>query len=406
MSWILIVSLLALVVLFLVFRAGDATSPWMVTAAVWLAILVMFQLSGHLLYPLGTRFYTCVALWVPILCATSMLTYYALPAREPTQPEAAMPVNDLFVRFFFLISVVFTPLYIYEIYQVVSMFDAADMIYNLRVLANSDYQLRGQSVLKYINAINQALFIVAMWRYPHVSKPRFAFIVVANILCAVAVMEKGFLFFMLTVVLFVLYQKQKVRLRNIIIALVAVFFLFYAFNFIRSGGDEDNATTLIDFLSIYVLSPSVAFEQVQEKLTDQFGSRSFAFVYAVLSKLGIGHYEVEQKLQEFVFVPIPTNVYTVFQPFYEDFGYRGVAFFASVYGAFTGWLYRLCRNGGAFSRCLYAYVLMTLVLQFYQENLILSLSVLIQYAVIVGLIVQQKIGFGSAANHPKQKECP
>lgn len=393
MSWILIISLLTLIALFIVFKAGDASSPWMVTTAVWLVILVMFQLSGHLLYPLGMRFYTCVAIWVPILCITSMLTYYAFPACKPEPAADEMPTNQLFFNFFFLISVVFTPLYIYEIYQVVSMFDAADMMYNLRILANSDYQLRGQSVLKYISAINQALFIIGVWRYPRVSKPRFAFIVVANILCAVAIMEKGALFFMLVITLFVLYQKRKVKLRNVAITVVIIFFLFYGFNFLRSGGDDENASTLLDFLSVYVLSPSVAFEQVQEKLTDQFGSRTLAFFYAVGQKLGFGHYAVEQKLQEFAYVPIPTNVYTVFQPFFEDFGYRGVAFFASVYGVFTGWLYRQCHNGNAISRCLYAYVLMTLVLQFYQENLILSLSVLIQYLVIIALILQQSLSF-------------
>ena len=203
------------------------------------------------------------------------------------------------------------------------------------------------------------------------------------------------------VTLFVLYEKGRVRLRSIVFSVLGVFFLFYGFNFLRSGGDIDNARSLTDFLSVYILSPSVAFEQVQEKLTDQYGSRTLAFFYAVLSKLGIGHYGVEQKVQEFVQVPILTNVYTVFQPFFQDFGYRGVAFFASVYGVFTGWLYRQCRNGGAISRCLYAYVAMTLMLQFYQENLILSLSVLIQYIVIIGLTLQQTIGF-TLSNHPEE----
>ena len=44
---------------------------------------------------------------------------------------------------------------------------------------------------------------------------------------------------------------------------------------------------------------------------------------------------------------------------------------------------------------------MTLMLQFYQENLILSLSVLIQYIVIIGLTLQQTIGF-TLSNHPEE----
>ena len=404
MIWILLISLLTLMALFVVFKIGDAFSPWMLTTGVWAVILVMFLFSGHLLYPLVTRFYTCVALWVPILCATSIVTYYAFPNRNDSGiKEESMPVNRLFFNFFFLISVVFTPLYVYGIYRVVSMFDAADMLYNLRILANSDYKLPGEGVLKYVNAVNQALFIIAMWRYPKISKAQFVCIILANILCAVAIMEKGALFFMLVVALFVLYEKGRVRLRSIVLSVLGVFFLFYGFNFLRNGSDVENVRSLTDFLSVYILSPSVAFEQVQEKLTDQFGSRTLAFFYAVLSKLGLGHYGVEQKVQEFVQVPILTNVYTVFQPFFQDFGYRGVAFFASVYGVFTGWLYRQCRNGGAVSRCLYAYVAMTLVLQFYQENLILSLSVLIQYVVIIGLTLQQTIGLTFSKSPDKRQ---
>lgn len=94
---------------------------------------------------------------------------------------------------------------------------------------------------------------------------------------------------------------------------------------------------------MYVLSPSVAFEWTQEKLTDQFGSFSFAFFYAFASKMGLGTYYIQKQLQDFVWVPIPTNVYTVFQPYFEDFGYKGIALFASLWGMITGWIYRLCK---------------------------------------------------------------
>ena len=147
MTWILLISLLTLIALFVVFKIGDAFSPWMLTTGVWAVILVMFLISGHLLYPLGSRFYTCVALWVPILCATSIITYYAFPdCPQPESQRQSLPVNRLFFNGFFLISVVFTPLYVYGIYRVVSMFDAADMLYNLRILANSDYHLPGEGI--------------------------------------------------------------------------------------------------------------------------------------------------------------------------------------------------------------------------------------------------------------------
>ena len=136
----------------------------------------------------------------------------------------------------------------------------------------------------------------------------------------------------------------------------------------------------------------MAYERVQENLNDQFGNHTFAFFYAFLTKTGLGSYEVETKLQEFVWVPLPTNVYTVFQPFYEDFGYKGIAFFATLYGTISGWLYRQMKNRNALCMCIYAYMVLCLLLQFFQENLLISLSLLIQYIIIMGLCLQQAVG--------------
>ena len=94
-------------------------------------------------------------------------------------------------------------------------------------------------------------------------------------------------------------------------------------------------------------------------------------------------------LQEFVWVPLPTNVYTVFQPFFEDFKYKGVAFFAMFYGLFSGWCYRLMRNGNGVGKCLYVYVVYVLALQFFQENVMISIVNIIQFIFFVTLIQQQ-----------------
>lgn len=78
---------------------------------------------------------------------------------------------------------------------------------------------------------------------------------------------------------------------------------------------------------------------------------------------------VYDRLQPFVFIPIPTNVYTIFQPFYQDFGYRGVAVWSVIYGLICGHLYAKKYNGNSFANCLYLYFAYILVLQFFQENL-------------------------------------
>lgn len=380
---------------FFFFKIGDVFSPWFITTGVWLTILVLFTQFGDLLYPLNEQFYYCVSLWVPILSVSAILTYYSLPesaASSAGSKSQPFEINNKYFMLFLIISMVLTPIYLYQIYKVVSMFSMDNLFANLRILTLGEND-EGTNLLKYVSAINQALFIITVWRYPNIKRFQLWCIVLANILCAIAIMEKGSIFFMLIVTLFVLYQKGKIKLTRIILSGLFILILFYGINILRSNkADAAESSTFMDFFSMYVLSPSVAFGQVQQILTDQFGSRTFAFFYAVISRLGLGDFVVEPKLQEFVMVPIATNVYTIFQPFYQDFGYKGIAFFAVVYGVFTGWIYRLCKSGGAISKCLYAYIAEILMLQFFQENLILSLSLLIQYLIVFFMSVQRFVG--------------
>jgi len=366
---------------------------------VWLAIVVLFQLSGDLLYPLQDRFYTCVIIWVSLMSVTGIITYYAFPVKSElrlpqgtTLIQQDLNINNFFFTVFFVISMVCTPLYLYNIYKIISLFGTDELFFNLRILANEGEKSLVQTILTYVGAINQALFVICIWRYPKGSKLVFTAVIIANLMCSIAIMEKGVLFFMLFVTLFVLYEKRRVKISSIAFWSVVLLLVFYGINVLRTPENAAKEPTFVDFFNVYILSPSVAFERVQEKLTEQFGSRSFAFFYALVSRLGLANYVVEPKLQEFVHVPIPTNVYTVFQPFFQDFGYKGIAFFATVYGVFTGWLYRQCHNGGAISKCVYAYIIEILILQFYQENLILSTSMIIQYCFVFFFVLQKRFG--------------
>ena len=175
---------------------------------------------------------------------------------------------------------------------------------------------------------------------------------------------------------------------------VILIIFFYIFNLGRAEEDSDyqKEETFLDFFAMYVLSPPVAFCQISKEVIPQFGTNTFEKIYVFLARFS-SDIVVKEKLQEFVWVPIPTNVYTCFMPFFMDFGYKGVAFFGGIYGVICGWLYRLFRNRNAICCCLYTYVVFALVLQFYQENLFQSMVFLLQYTFFIVLILQQKFRF-------------
>lgn len=393
MIFFIIFLLAVLVACFAIFKIGDAFSPWMLTSAVWLGIFIMFSLFGYNLYPLENRLYTCVMIWVPILVLTSVATYYALPVPKGADVNADIEVSSKSYRCLLLLAVVCSPLYLYQIVKVAMMFDMGDIFNNIRIFSSYGEKSTLVNLLKYVIPINQTLFIVEMWRYPNGGKFKFYAIFLANVFCIIAVMSKTPIFILFLSTLFVMYEKRYIKLSSIFLWGIVLLVGFYGLNTLRKPEEEQNTFTFFDFFSLYVLSPSVAFEWTQEKLTDQFGSFSFAFFYAFASKIGLGTFYVQKQLQDFVWVPIPTNVYTVFQPYFEDFGYKGIAFFASLWGVATGWIYRLCKNGNVLAKCIYAYIVFALVMQFYQESLIVNLSFVIQYTVAFILILKHKVSF-------------
>ena len=392
MIWFLIIILFAMTVGFAIFKIGDAFSPWMITLAVWLGIFLLFGLFGHNLYPPQSRLYNCVMIWIPIFVVSSIGIYYALPSASACEVRQ-IELSDTAYRFFLVVAMVCSPLYLYQVVKVAMMFDLQNLANNIRIFSSYGEKDSLTTLLKYVCPVNQALFIVEMWRYPNGSKKGFYATLAANLFCMVAVMAKGPIFILAVSTVYILYEKKKIRLSSIFMWGIILLVCFYGLNVLRRPEDEKDGATFMDFFSMYVLSPSVAFEWAQEKLTDQFGSFSFAFFYAFASKLGLGSFYVQKQLQDFVFVPIPTNVYTVFQPYFEDFGYKGVAFFASVWGLLSGWLYRLVKNGVSLAMCMYAYVAFALVMQFYQESLFVNLSIVIQYLVIFTLLIKHDISF-------------
>ncbi|MCD8290757.1 MAG: oligosaccharide repeat unit polymerase [Prevotella sp.] len=395
MEIVILIILAIMLIAFRVYRLGDYFSPWFLTVGIWFAIILAMQFQGDLLYPLSDQFLTCVSLWIPVLCVSSLLTYYLLPAVKDSDAAVLgeMPLSDKLFTVIYIISMIMTPMYLYQMLKIVMMFDTADMLYNIRILAVYGDQDFG--ILNYSYILNQVLLVIALWKYPKIPKWQIATIYLAILLSCFAIMEKGGLFFAFFATVFVLFERGYIKVRTIIIWAVVIFLFFFLFNLSRemqSNNNTSNETTILDFIGMYILSPAVAFGMVDVDVSQQFGSHSFQTLYLFLDRFGYD-VEVNTKLQEFVFVPISTNVYTIFQPFYQDFGYPGIPFFALVYGILSGWAYRQFRNGSGIGKCIYTYIAQVLILQFYQENIMMSLVAFIQFIFFVAIMTQQKIKF-------------
>ena len=78
------------------------------------------------------------------------------------------------------------------------------------------------------------------------------------------------------------------------------------------------------------------------------------------------------------------------QPFYNDFGILGIAFFGLVYGAFFGWAYRHFRDGNPVFICIYTYLIEVIIIQFYNDNLLQNIVLFLEFCFCVFILLQQR----------------
>lgn len=105
--------------------------------------------------------------------------------------------------------------------------------------------------------------------------------------------------------------------------LVSFYFVSYmtAKGMSPGGSFEENFNSFLQTVGSYTVAPTLALSEliVMDKSTS-FGSNTFRVFYAVLDFIGIGDSKPVALIKDYQFVPMPTNVYTVYEVYFNDFG--------------------------------------------------------------------------------------
>lgn len=371
---------------------GDFFSPWALTVFIWAADISLYFLQGTM-YDLGPKFITGFTIWIVTLIPASLVSYWLTQdTPHPTVVDYRKPLATPQTFFYVLcaISGLFTFIYAMRIWGIVSQFDLDNLLYNLRIYIIEDNSVTG--LLNHVQGLNFALFIAAIWMYPKISKWLLVYIILVNLVFEIFRMEKSGILIMILGTIFMMYERQKIQVRSILLTFAGIIVLFFFFNLSKEDVDSETETTFLDFFGMYVTSPMVAFDRLYPDLSGNFGENTFCIIYPYFNMLGFD-LEYMDRLQEFVWVPIPTNVYTIMQPFYNDFGMTGIAFFGIVYGVFFGWAYRRFRDGNPIFICLYSYLVEVIIIQFYNDNLLQNIVLFLEFWLCIYILIQQRIRF-------------
>ncbi|MCF8150203.1 MAG: oligosaccharide repeat unit polymerase [Sulfuritalea sp.] len=129
---------------------------------------------------------------------------------------------------------------------------------------------------------------------------------------------------------------------------------------------------------MYSIAPLGAFDYlVNSNLPLTLGNMTFRTPLAVLRALGVPA-EVPNLIQPYALSRVPVNVYTVFSPYYRDFGLIGVGFFMLLLGSLHGWVFRQIKTGSPMIVVGNALLFYALLMQFFQDQYFSLMSQWIQ----------------------------
>lgn len=364
-------------------------SPWMITIFVWTGCLLMYCMQNLLNTNLTWHFFTPFLVWIGLFCISSKFFFLSTPGqRLPINSFNSNSVSHRAIRILLCIVALGLPIYVYKyIGELIQNGITIDVIFGLRDNATNFEGDLG--IFGVIPSLAKALLIVEMYIYNNKISKSLYFAVVANFIIALVLMEKGSILMMAIIIIYFLLKKRKISLKKVAVTGIILLAGLFIINVVRTGINEN--ANIADFIALYVASPPVAFEYIEHETTSQFGAYSLRFFYAIASSFDDTIITVSNHMDP-VYLPYPANVYTVLQPYYQDFGIIGVAFFACLIGAFMGFLYRksLCSTNIVFQG-LYAYYVVKMVNQYFQDGFFLSLSVAIQLSVILFFVSKSNV---------------
>lgn len=142
---------------------------------------------------------------------------------------------------------------------------------------------------------------------------------------------------------------------------------------------------VMEQVQIYTLNALGAFGQhVQTARNFDWGTNTFRTPLLVARLIGID-VTVPELVKEYRYVPLPTNVYTFYRPYFDDFGYVGTMVAALLAGYAHGAVYKRAVSGSTRAMLAYALLLYPLIMQFFQDQYFSLFSSWVQYAFWVAL---------------------
>lgn len=372
------IGILFVLLLLCYWTSRSIVHPGVVTAGIWFVILLIYHFAHFGLYSLSDNFYKAVLLWTCPFCLISVITQHTPSIVSPFVSGDANPTMLKIFKPFIIIALVLATLAI--IYRGM-LYDSSNIFHGIRqasidsLMGNEDAIPFPSWLKPFLELANTAplpicIYLVVFKRdWNWYSKVLLILLITFSILRS----NKSILATVGLAFACALILEKHFSRKNIIIFAVVMTALMIGMNFLRGFGVRESEFDVEKLAAMYMLAPLTAFDNVIgnysfiEDFHGEYTFRAFIKIMQLFDPSIVGNSD-PFNLNNWTTTPIPVNVYTVFFPFYEDFGMVGIFVFGLILGYLSSILYKHAAQGYLVSKLIYACMFYTLVFQFFSDN--------------------------------------
>ena len=340
-----------------------------------MVLLNLYIYCNHPLWNLSEYFCKAILFWVLPFAFTSCL--FSIKVLKLPRSSIDIPVNVRMYNKLYPYVFLYVCLFVFLLVYYAGGFSFT----NIRLFMVGNKFPTILSVLFYLNTFMTVYAFYGLLNIDALDKKKVLGVIALLLLISVFKSNKTSFLVIFIGILYILKRKKRLKLTSLIYAIAILIILLSLVTYNRGDYDFDSDAGFENFMYIYLLSPLTAFDLLLNNEISlnagAMGSGTFAFLYKIINAFGT-NLEIAD-LGEWVYVPLPTNVFTIMRGFYLDGGYWGIFFMACVLGSIWGILYQLQHKGHKVYIVFYATMISSLFFQSFGDYFFYAFSMTIQY---------------------------
>lgn len=372
-------------IILLYFLTKDVFHPAVVVVGLWTLLIGLYAILPHPLWDLSDRFYICLTFWVIPFSLSSYL--FSLRPVKLSKTFSTYSFNRKLYDKWFPYIVGYGIFFILSLCYLVHGFSLT----NIRLLFVSENKPLILRLLLYLSAVPQiyAFYGVMNWNSVHRGKIVTSLFVVLFVTLFKA--NKTSFIAVCLGLLYILKRKHVLKFKHFLVICLILIGLLYALTVARGDLDTlDSRDFWQNYVYIYLLSPLTAFDLlINGGVTLEGGASGdglLVFFYKIANSFG-AEIPISQ-LGEYVYVPLPTNVFTVMRGGYLDGGNICILIYACISGMLFGLFYAWQKTKSLVMILFYSSIFNALFFQSFGDYLFYAMSTNIQYYFFSHIIVR------------------